>query len=257
MSARFRGFGLLCVALLSSACSSDDAKGTTGGSSMNGPPTTSGDPFGESHAGLYHLGPVDFAETEWHNACAPGTKYRPELRDSVGLSGEYLAGVANAFNQGGAVCDACILIETAKGKSIVARVVTYGVEAADGDIDVSPSVYQELFQNEDPRKQTWHFAHCPDEGPLQYEFQTEANIYWTSLWVRNPAVPLVKAEVKKAGAKDFVELQRAGDGTLTDASGFGEGAFTLRLTAMDGQVITDDLPGFEPGQLVKSTQQFE
>jgi hypothetical protein len=27
--------------------------------------------YGEVHAGQYHLGPVDFAETEWHNACAP------------------------------------------------------------------------------------------------------------------------------------------------------------------------------------------
>lgn len=242
--------------LLCGACSSDGKSGGTGGG-MNGPPTTSGDPFGESHAGLYHLGPVDFDETQYHNACAPGTKYRQELRESVGLSGEYIAGVSNAFNQGGGVCDACILIETGKGKSIVARVVTYGVEQADGDIDVSPSVFKELFQNEDPRKQTWHFAHCPDEGPLQYEFQTGANAYWTSLWVRNPAVPLTKAEVKKAGAKDFIELQRGSDGTLTDASGFGDGAFTLRLTAMDGQVVTDDLPGFKPGELVKSTKQFE
>jgi expansin (peptidoglycan-binding protein) len=63
--------------------------------------------------------------------------------------------------------------------------------------------------------------------------------------------------VKKAGAKDFVELQRGSDGTLTDASGFGTGAFTLRLTAMDGQVLTDDLPGFSPGELVESKQQFE
>jgi hypothetical protein len=63
--------------------------------------------------------------------------------------------------------------------------------------------------------------------------------------------------VKKSGAKDFVELQRGSDGTLTDPSGFGTGAFTLRLTAMDGQIITDELAGFEPGELVESTKQFE
>jgi len=253
------GSGFVALAFALSACSSgDDEKGHAGSTPIPmGTPTTSGDTFGDAHAGVYHLGPVDFAESAYHNACAPGTKYRKELQDSVGLSGEYLAGVSNAFNDGGGVCDACILIETGKGKSIIARVVTYGVEHADGDIDVSPNVFEAIHQNENPRSQTWHFARCPEAGPLQYEFQTAANPFWTSLWVRNPRVPLVKAEVKSASDKDFVALARAGDGTLTDASGFGDGAFSLRLTAMDGQVISDDLPGFKAGSLVKSEQQFE
>jgi len=241
----------------------DGGSAGTGTANPGGPPTTTGMALGDAHQGLYHLGPVDFAETQWHNACAPGgMKYRAELQDSVGLGGEYLAGVANAFNLGGSVCDACILIETGKGKSIVARVVTYGVEQADGDIDVSPNVFNAIYQNEEPRKQTWHFTHCPDEGNLQYEFQTAANPYWTSLWVRNPSLPLLKAEVKTATGKDFVELARAGDGTLTDPSGFGTGAFTFRFTAMaeagmPSQVITDDQPSFKAGALVKSSVQFQ
>jgi hypothetical protein len=272
----FVAVGMVGLAMANLACSSDrddDAAGSSGkastgggssssggstGNGNGGPPTTTGDTFGDAHEGVYHLGPVDFAETEWHNACAPGGgKYPKELQATVGLSGEYLAGVANAFNDGGGVCDACILIETGMGKSIIARVVTYGVENADGDIDVSPSVFEAIHLGENPRSQTWRFARCPEAGPLQYEFQTEANPYWTSLWVRNSRVPLVKAEVKASDDKDFVELDRAGDGTLTDASGFGEGAFTFRFTAMDGQVITDDLPNFKPGSIVKSTKQFE
>jgi expansin len=219
--------------------------------------TVMGDKIGEGHQGVYHLGLVDFAEIEWHNACAPTTKYRQDLRDTVGLHGEYLAAVANKYNQGGGVCDACILIETAKGKSIVARVVTYGVQMADGDIDVSPSVFEAIHQDEFPRTMTWTFARCPDVGPLQYEFHTDAHEYWTSLWVRNSRVPLEKAEVKTQADQDFIELSRMSDGTLVDGSGFGTGAFTFRLTAVDGQVITDDLPGFKPGTVVKSTKQFE
>ena len=261
-----RSLGLVALALALSGCSSDDgggksnAGGTAGssGGPSGGKPTINGDMFGDAHQGVYHLGPVDFAETQYHNACAPGGgKYRKELQASVGLGGEFLAGVSNAFNQGGGVCDACILIETGKGKSIVARVVTYGVEHADGDIDVSPSVFEAIHQGEEPRSQTWHFARCPEQGALKYEFQTAANAFWTSLWVRNPRVPLVKAEVKTATGKDFVALARAGDGTLTDASGFGDGAFTLRLTGIDDQVITDDLPSFKPGSLVQSSKQFE
>jgi hypothetical protein len=238
------------------ACSSndDDPGRDTGG---DGPPTTTGDTFGEPHTGVYHLGPVDFDETQYHNACAPAGGYRSELRPSVGLGGEYLAGVSNELSQAGGVCDACILIETGEGKSIVARVVTYGVEHAPGDIDVSPSVFEAIHQGENPRSMSWSFARCPEAGGFQYEFQTAANVYWTSLWLRNPRVPLAKLEAKSKNHPSFTELARGTDGTLTEPSGFGEGPFTLRATAIDGQVVDEELPGFTPGSLVASQLQFD
>ncbi len=66
----------------------------------------------------------------------------------------------------------------------------------------------------------------------------------------------------KTAGKDFHDLNRAGDGTLTDPGGFGSGPFTFRFTAMadagmPGQVITDDQPSFKAGALVKSSVQFQ
>jgi expansin (peptidoglycan-binding protein) len=178
------------------------------------------------------------------------------LRQSAGLGGEFLAGVANAYNQNGGVCDACILIETALGHSIVARVVTYGVEQEDGDIDVSPSVFEAINEDEFPRTMSWSFTTCPDVGPLRYEFQTGANAFWTSLWVRNPAVPIEKVEVKSANHASFFELRRESDGTLNDDRGFGEGAFTLRVTGIDGSTADESFPGFNPGELVTGKEQL-
>lgn len=245
---------ILSLALSLNACSSDD----DAGEKKPGPPTSDADVLGEPHAGQYHLGPVDFAETEWHNACAPGGgKYRSALQDATGLGGEYLAGVSNEYMQGGAVCDACILIKTATGRSIVARVVTYGVTAEPGDIDVSPNVFAELDTGEYPRSMTWEFAKCPDTGPLMYEFQTEANPYWTSLWVRNPRVPLTRVEVQSANHAAFFEMRRAPDGTVNDDGGFGTGGFTLRMTGMDDQVVTETFPSFSAGELVTGDAQFE
>jgi expansin (peptidoglycan-binding protein) len=245
----------LAVALLAAACGSDadGKKGDVG----SDPPTTSAATFDDVHEGVYHLGPVDFAESEYHNACAPEGGYRGDLYMSTGLGGEFLAGVSNELSQGGGICDACILIETAEGESIVARLVTYGVEHAPGDIDVSPSVYDAINHGENPRTMTWRFAHCSEAGKLAYEFKTGSNPFWTALWVRNPGVPLTKVEVKGTGDNDFVELARESDGSLVDASGFGDGAFTLRITGLDGQVVEDELPGFDAGQLVQSKKQFD
>jgi hypothetical protein len=236
---------------------SSGTSGKGGGSSG-----TSGNPgdvvtYGDSHDGQYHLGVVDFDESEWHNACAPGEKYRAALRDSAGLGDELIAGVSNEYNQAGGVCDACILIETALGHSVVARVVTYGDEAEPGDIDVSQSIYDMVNEDEFPRTMTWTFAKCPDVGPMLYEFQTAANLYWTSLWVRNPRVPLDKVEVQSENHAEFFELRREVDGTLNDDGGFGAGEFTLRMTAIDGQSVTETFPSFTAGELVTGTIQFE
>ncbi|HET9955313.1 MAG TPA: hypothetical protein VFQ61_12450 [Polyangiaceae bacterium] len=220
------------------------------------PPNPSDKGYGEPVSGQYHLGPVDFGETEWHNACAPAGGYRQALRDATGLGGEFLAGLSNEHAGGGSRCDACIAIRTATGRAIVARVVTYGVEAEPGDIDVSPSVYEALNTGEYPRSMTWQFTDCPGSAKLQYEFQTGANVWWTSFWVRNGKVPIEKVEVQSANNQEFLTLRRELDGTLNADSGFGEGTFTLRLTGAGGRVLTDSFPKFEPGQLISSEKQF-
>lgn len=192
--------------------------------------------YGDAHeGGEFHLGPVDYDETEWHNACAPSTKYAPAIRE---LQGEFLAGLWGGIPDVASYCDACIYVETAMGKSALLRVVTYG-ETTPNSIDVSPSAYAVLDSGEYPRSMTWRFAKCNDTGPIHYEFQTGSNPYWTSLWVRNSRVPMTNVRVKSENHASFIDLSRAGDGTVTDAGGFGEGEFTLQLTGVDGQLVTD------------------
>ncbi len=230
--------------------------GTTGGAGGSAPPATGTTAtYGAAHAGRFWLGPVDFAETEWHNACAPAGGYAPSLREATGLGGEYLAGLASEVAGAGATCDACILIEAANGRSIVARVVTYGAETGPNDIDVSRSVEDALAEGYPP-DMTWRLARCPDTGPLWYEFKSGSNPGWTALWVRNPRVPVSKGEVQIGGQGGFATLRRETDGSLVADAGFGAGAFTLRVTAVDGQVITQAFPSFTAGQVVGSEQQF-
>jgi expansin (peptidoglycan-binding protein) len=194
--------------------------------------------FGEKYeGGEFHLGPVDWDESQWHNACAPGGGYAPEIR---ALEGDLLAGLWVGIPDVSRYCDACIAVTTARGKSATLRVVTYG-ETTANSIDVSPEAFELLDSGEYPRSMTWQFAACAQSGPVQYEFQTGSSQWWTSFWVRNARLPLAKVEVKGANHDSFVELERGGDGTLTDGGGFGEGAFTLRLTAIDGSQHVDEL----------------
>jgi expansin (peptidoglycan-binding protein) len=202
--------------------------------------TTTGDGgvvlYGSAYqGGQYNLGPVDYAETQWHNACAPGTKYAPAVQS---VEGNLLAGLWDGIPNVAGYCDACIFVTTDKGKSSLLRVVTYGSTSANS-IDVSPEAYQILDSGEYPRSMTWQFAECPDTGPMMYEFQTGSSQWWTSLWVRNARVPIAKVEVQSPNHAQWTELQRGSDGTLTDAAGFGQGTFSIRTTGIDNTQVVD------------------
>jgi expansin (peptidoglycan-binding protein) len=173
------------------------------------------------------------------------------------MEGEYLAGLDWRFNGGGQLCDACIRITTGTGKSLVARVVTNGQTKDQNDVDLSPAAFAALHSNEYPRSMSWQVITCPDSGKIQYQYQTEANEWWTSLWVRNIRAPLAKVEVLSRKHTSWFSLRRETDGTYNADRGFGSGAFTLRMTSTDGQVVSETFPGFQPGSLVPSAHQFQ
>ncbi len=211
-----------------------------------------GQAFGAVHHGSYHLGPV-----EW-NAVSCG----PYPSSVQSLEGEYLAGVDLSLNGNGSLCDASALVTTRMGKTILVRIVQTGYSKAPGDMDLSPAAFNAIHQvdpqgtSADPRPMTWRLVKGPANGPIRLQYQTGANPWWASLWVRNPRLPVVKLEVRKAGSSAFTPLTRGGDGTLTDAKGFGSGAFTLRITASDGQVVSQTFSSFTPGSVVTTSMQF-
>lgn len=218
---------------------------------------TATDTFGPEHAGSYHLGPVDFAESAFANACAP---YPAEVQR---LAGVHLAGVDRSLNGDGRLCDACALVTTRLGRTLVVRIITTGVAQAPGDLDLSPQAYEALHADDptatprDPRPMRWRLTRCPASGPMQLQFQAQANIDWTSFWVRNPRLPLERVEVQSARHATFTALRRGRDGSWNADRGFGPGRFTLRLTALDGATLTQAFDGFSPGALLPTALQFD
>ncbi len=223
-----------------------------------GTPTTTGETFGPTHAGSYHPGPVDWAQSQWSNSCAP---YPPAVQ---ALEGEYLAGVDASLNGDGSLCDACALVTTRLGKSLLVRIITTGASNSAGDMDLSLAAYDALHEDDpqgtpsNPRPMTWQLAKCPAAGGrIQLQYQAGAHVDWTSLWVRNARLPLAKVEVQGGHHADFFALRRETDGTWNDDSGFGEGPFTLRLTSTSGATLSQRFTALQPGAVVATDVQFE
>jgi hypothetical protein len=228
------------------------AEPASGGLSPTSPPGT---PFGPTRHGSYHLGPVTWQGGIW-NSCGP---YPAAIQK---LEGAYIAGVDNSLNGDGSLCDAWALVTTRLGKKIVVRIVTTGVSNAPGDMDLSPAAYDAIYRpdpkgtSSNPRPMSWRLIKGKDNGHIVLQYQTGANPWWTSLWVRNPRYPVKKVEVKLAGRSAYRALTLGTDGTWTDGSGFGSAAFTLRITGRDGQVLYQSFSSFTAGSLVTTALQF-
>ncbi len=205
--------------------------GATGSHDTSLKPTLYGQPY---QGGQFHLGPVNYSETSFHNACASEKKYHSRVQQ---VEGNLLVGLWNGIPQVSNYCDACIYVTSNKGKSALLRVVTYGPTTRNS-IDLSPEAYKILNSGEYPRSMTWQFAKCPNSGPIIYEFQTKSSEWWTSFWVRNARVPIAKVEVKSKNYPNWTTLNRASDGSLS-RRGFGKGSFSIRTTGIDGQKVVD------------------
>jgi hypothetical protein len=250
---------LACLVLVSCGSSNNDGAAS--------PPVAVGDAgaayFGGTHSGNFWLGPVDYSESQWHNACGPSDGKYPALIQQ--LYGDSIMGLSNELKLdklsagAGQLCDVCAEL-VANGHSLIAHVVTYGDETGVDDIDVSPEVDRAL-DGSVGRKLTWRFITCPTDHPVYYTFDDRewSNTWYFRVWVRNARVPVAKVEYQLAG-KGWSAMNWQDDGAWeVDSRDFSAG-FSLRVTSIDGQTIEDAIPGigtFNPNAGVASKANFQ
>jgi expansin (peptidoglycan-binding protein) len=130
-------------------------------------------------------------------------------------------------------------------------------------MDLSPQAYAAIHEDDPqgtpdrPRPMSWQLATCPRLGNVRLQYQTQANPWWTSLWVRAATRPVTKVEVKSANHADFFALRRETNGTWNDDGGFGMGSFELRISAEGAAApLSAKFDGFTAGALVDTGMQF-
>jgi hypothetical protein len=219
--------------------------------------------FGDVHSGNFWLGPVDFVESQWHNACAPTDVKYPALIQQ--LYGNYLMGLSNQLTLqslsagSGQLCDVCAEL-TANGVTITAHVITYGDETGVNDIDVSPEARSALHGDTNYTL-TWRFVTCPTTAPIYYTFDGRqwSNTWFFRVWIRNARVPVAKVEYKLPGAT-WATADWQSDGAWQASSQDFSGGFSLRVSSIDNQTIEDALPGlntFDPNAGIASKSNFQ
>jgi expansin (peptidoglycan-binding protein) len=210
------------------------------------------------------LGPVDFAETQWHNACGleDGSTYPTVIQNLygnylIGLDGENIPNVESH-------CDDCAQL-TANGKTIIAHIVTYGVENGVDAIDLSPEARSALGLSNSNWTGTWQFCSCPTDGsPIYYEFDSRQwspqNFWYMRIWTRNQHLPVTMLETK-LGSAAWVAASQQSDGAWQTQSGVDfSGGFQVRVTAIDSQQLVDTIPaptGLNPANPIAGKANFQ
>lgn len=208
-------------------------------------------------------GPVDYAETQYHNGCgmSDGSKYPAAIQS---LYGPYLIGLdGENVPQVESHCDNCAQL-TANGKTIIAHIITYGIENGKFAIDLSPEAQTALGLSNSNWTGTWQFSSCPTQGtPIYYQFDARQwnpqNFWYMRIWTRNQRIPVTKLETQ-LGSGAWVAASQQSDGAWQTQSGvdFSKG-FQIRVTAVSGQQLIDAIPaptGINPANPLPGSANF-
>ena len=166
-----------------------------------------------------------------------------------------VAAIIKTEYQGSAVCGACAEIQGPKGTLRVRIVDSCPDCTTPGHLDLSPSAFDKLADRAAGRVQVkWRFVTCPVTGPLRYRFKEGSSQWWTGIQVRNHHKPIRKLEWWNLVT--WVEVPREDYNYFVQPTGLGLGVLPLRVTAWDGEMVQDTLPGILDSQVVSGLRQF-
>lgn len=221
-------------------CSSSD----TGGGGGNTPPDTeviTSEKFGEAHTGV-----ATFYAATGAGACSYDK-----------TSDVHIAALTVSEWAGSAYCGACADVTGPMGNTIRVKIVDLCPDCGEGQLDLHPGAFTELAPMEQGRIPiSWTFVACDAVGAVKYKYKDGANQYWTAVQVRNSRFPITKLESSKDGST-WTDVKRLDYNYFVNESGFGPGTTQVRITAVDGQTLTDTLPAVQAELEVSGAAQFQ
>lgn len=207
-----------------------------GGSSGGNAP-----PLGEVQQGIATY--YDFANGD--GACSFGPS--PDDLDVAAMNAEQ--------RSGSGVCGACATVSGPKG-NVVVRVVDLCPECKKGHLDLSPQAFGKIADLVQGRVDiTWRLQACAVSGSVRYQIKDGSSQWWTAIQVRNHRLPVSSLAYRKDGA--WVDVPREDYNYFVAPKGVGPGAFSVRITAWDGQTLEDELPGPNAEAVYEGHGQFQ
>jgi len=155
---------------------------------------------------------------------------------------------------GSAVCGECVSVAGPKG-TVTVRIVDECPDCQMGQLDLSQQAFAQIADVSAGRVAiTWTPVACNVTGNISYWLKDGSSQWWTAIQVRNSRLPVAKLEWLQGSF--WTAVDRADYNYFVAGSGVGPGSYRVRITAVDGQTITDTLPPVQASTAVPSSAQF-
>jgi expansin (peptidoglycan-binding protein) len=155
-----------------------------------------------------------------------------------------------------AMCGAYIAV-SGPGGSVTVRVVDRCPGCGQGGLDLSRQAFERIAAPGAGRvKVTWQIVAGPVAGPVAYQYMDGTTRYWTAIQVRNHRWPVAALEILPTGATDWIRVERRAYNYFVHHKPIAAGPLRVRLTALTGVTLEDDLPEPAGGLLVEGAAQF-
>jgi expansin (peptidoglycan-binding protein) len=153
-------------------------------------------------------------------------------------------------------CGACADVEGPNG-SVLVRIVDLCPECPSGHLDLSPQAFDQIAERSAGRVPiTWHLEPCIVDGPVRYRYKDGANQWWTAVQVLNHRLPIRSLEWSADGSS-WNPTERQSYNYFLDSNGFGPDPVRVRITAVSGQTLEDELPTVQEYLVVDGHAQFD
>ena len=153
------------------------------------------------------------------------------------------------------VCGSFVQVSGPNG-SVIIRIVDRCPECLEGDIDLSQEAFSKIADPVLGRVQiTWKYIAGDVTGNIRYRFKEGSHEWWTAVQILNHRHPVEKVEMLSAEG-NWILLIRASYNYFIQSSGMGPGPYTIRVTDIFGQTVTDTNINFLPGGIVEAVSQF-
>jgi expansin (peptidoglycan-binding protein) len=176
--------------------------------------------------------------------------------DPVSDPSEILVGAMNELDyDGSSVCGSFVNITGPQG-SVTVQIVDRCPECPEGNIDLSRKAFGAIAPLEMGLIDiSWRFVAVDISTPICYKFNNGSNEWWTSVQIRNHSTSVATVEIKDQNG-DWVMLDRQNDNFFSNGAGMGQGPYTIRVTDIFGQQITDSNLPFSIGGIVEGKENF-
>jgi expansin (peptidoglycan-binding protein) len=153
-------------------------------------------------------------------------------------------------------CGQCLEI-TGPGGTAVVEVVDRCNTCADDLLVINKPAFDKIAgtASHGREKIKWKQVPCGVTGSLELVIKKTSSAYWTAIQVRNHRLPVKGVALKKGDA--WIEMTRSNDNYFVAEKGVGAGAFTIKITANDGQTIEQTIDKWKDGTTVPGTAQFK